>query len=88
MRDVIEKALVAIVVGAVCVAFAPIGIVAWFYETIIASLRPSCDRETLLALADEMDDLAGAWGGKYPTNRVAAYARCIREALGVTCGGV
>ena len=44
---------------------------------------PPCDREALLALADEMDDLAEAWGGKYPTNRVAAYARSIREALGV-----
>ena len=43
-----------------------------------------CDREALLALADEMDDLAEAWGGKYPTNRVAAYARSIREALGVS----
>ena len=40
------------------------------------------DRDALLALADEMDDLAEAWGGKYPTNRVAAYARCIREACG------
>lgn len=43
------------------------------------------DRDALLALADEMDDLAEAWGGKYPTNRVAAYARCIREALGEMC---
>ena len=45
--------------------------------------KPVCDREALLALADEMDDLVEAWGGKYPTNRVAAYARSIREALGV-----
>lgn len=40
------------------------------------------DRDALLALAEEMDDLVEAWDGKYPTNRVAAYARCIREALG------
>lgn len=45
------------------------------------------DRDALLALADEMDDLAEAWGGKYPTNRVAAYARSIREALGVPPDG-
>ena len=45
--------------------------------------KPTCDRYALLALADEMDDLVEAWGGKYPTNRVAAYARSIREALGV-----
>lgn len=47
-------------------------------------IEPSCDRDALLALADEMDDLAEAWGGKYPTNRVAAYARSIREALVVS----
>ena len=47
------------------------------HEDMLAS-----DRDVLLALADEMDDLVEAWGGKYPTNRVAAYARCIREALG------
>ena len=40
------------------------------------------DREALLALADEMDDLVEAWGGKYPTNRVAAYARSVRKACG------
>ena len=47
------------------------------------SCRSDVDRGALLVLADEMDDLAEAWGGKYPTNRVAAYARSIREALGV-----
>ena len=50
-------------------------------------LPPVVDRDALLALADEMDDLAEAWGGKYPTNRVAAYARSIREALGVPPDG-
>lgn len=50
--------------------------------SVARTVRP-VDREALLALADEMDDLAEAWGGKYPTNRVAAYARSIREALGV-----
>lgn len=42
----------------------------------------TCDRDALLKLAEEMEDLVEAWGGKYPTNRVAAYARRIREALG------
>ncbi|MDM8270559.1 hypothetical protein [Thermophilibacter provencensis] len=45
------------------------------------------DRDALLALAEEMDDLAEAWGGKYPTNRVAAYARSIREACNVVDAG-
>lgn len=45
------------------------------------------DRDALLELADEMDDLAEAWGGKYPTNRVAAYARSIREACGAPPDG-
>ena len=44
------------------------------------------DRDALLTLADEMEDLVEAWGGKYPTNRVAAYARHIREALGADDG--
>lgn len=44
---------------------------------------PMPDVKALAGLADEMDDLVEAWCGKYPTNRVAAYARCIREALGV-----
>lgn len=44
------------------------------------------DRDALLELAEEMEDLAEAWGGKYPTNRVAAYARRIREALGADDG--
>ena len=44
--------------------------------------EPMPDVKALLALADEMDDLVEAWGGKYPTNRVAAYARSIREACG------
>ena len=52
-------------------------------ERATAHTVRAVDREALLALADEMDDLAEAWGGKYPTNRVAAYARSIREALGV-----
>lgn len=45
-------------------------------------LPPHVDREALLELAGEMDDLVKAWGGRYPTNRVAAYARRIREACG------
>ena len=44
--------------------------------------EPMPDVKALMALADEMDDLVEAWGGKYPTNRVAAYARSIREACG------
>lgn len=44
------------------------------------------DRDALLGLAEEMEDLVETWGGKYPTNRVAAYARRIREALGADDG--
>ena len=51
-------------------------------ESPAVQKAPECDRDALLALADEMDDLVEAWGGKYPTNRVAAYARSIREACG------
>ncbi|HJA28452.1 MAG TPA: hypothetical protein IAA15_02610 [Candidatus Olsenella pullicola] len=42
----------------------------------IASLRPSCDLEALLALADEMD-------AEKNFVLVGGYARRIREALGV-----
>lgn len=49
---------------------------------VIQRTQPNCDRDALLELTDEMDDLVKAWGGKYPTNRIAAYARRIREALG------
>ena len=43
----------------------------------IAALGPFCDREALLALADEMDELCGPWHdcGEH-------YARRIREACG------
>lgn len=43
----------------------------------IAALEPSCDRDALLELADEMESLCGPWSdcGKY-------YAPLIRKALG------
>lgn len=56
-------------------------------ESHLADSGKMVDRDALLALADEMDDLAEAWGGKYPTNRVAAYARSIREACGAPPDG-
>lgn len=41
-------------------------------------IEPSCDRDALLKLADEMESLCGPWSdcGKH-------YAPLIREALGV-----
>ena len=47
----------------------------------IASLRPSCDREALLALADELDGEGLAGWASGPVN-VGDYARRIREACG------
>lgn len=47
-------------------------------------IEPSCDRDALLALADEMDglglsDFSSGWSSRV----VNAFARRIREALGV-----
>ena len=52
----------------------------------IASLRPSCDRDALLALADELDGLgltgfSSGWSSG--AVNVGSFARRIREALGV-----
>lgn len=51
-------------------------------------IEPSCDRDALLALADEMygrlDEYdVGLHGGIYMANEMRRYARRIREALGV-----
>lgn len=53
----------------------------------IASLRPSCDRDALLALADEMGSKAQEYVERFDENSGTAralndYARCIREACG------
>lgn len=46
----------------------------------IASLRPSCDRDALLKLADGIDvDANNNRGGTF----LRYYSKCIREALGV-----
>lgn len=47
----------------------------------IASLRPSCDRDALLALADEMESEGLDGWASGPVN-VGEFARRIREALG------
>lgn len=49
-------------------------------------IEPSCDRDALLALADEMDERApyGWYSGERDSLR--EYARHIREALGVDHG--
>ena len=54
----------------------------------IASLRPSCDRDALLALADEMDEVTCDNRGELSISLgdVHGLARRIREALGVTDG--
>ena len=51
----------------------------------IASLRPSCDRDALLALADEMDS-AGEDGLLVRDSDLMAWADRIREALGADDG--
>ena len=48
----------------------------------IASLRPSCDRDALLALADELEEETGPVCGVC----MGKTARRIREALGVSDG--
>lgn len=49
----------------------------------IASLRPSCDRDALLALADDVDGAADDSGGFEPlVGMLRDIARCIREACG------
>lgn len=49
----------------------------------IASLRPSCDRDALLALADDVDGAADDSGGFEPlAGMLRDIARCIREACG------
>ena len=55
----------------------------------IASLRPSCDRDALLALAEEMDGLglSGLSSGlSCGAVNVGSFAQRIREALGVDDG--
>ena len=47
----------------------------------IAALRPACDREALLALADELDD-CGLDGWACGPVDVGGFARRIREACG------
>lgn len=52
-------------------------------------MEPSCDRDALLALADELEDVSLEGdnnGDELVLSRGAAfhYSRCIREALGVS----
>ena len=49
------------------------------YSLLADLIEPSCDRDALLALADEMESLCGPWSdcGKH-------YAPLVREALGVS----
>ena len=47
-------------------------------------VEPSCDRDALLALADEMDDEAEHMNSlEYNYDFLMGYSRRIREALGV-----
>lgn len=53
-----------------------------YYARLADLVKPSCDRDALLALAKEMDaEGLNGWAG--PVN-VGEYARSIREACGVT----
>ena len=52
-------------------------------------IEPTCDRDALLALADEMKEKVLVYdrlGLRVPTRDVMGYARRIREALGVQDG--
>ena len=58
-------------------------------ESPAVQKAPECDRDALLALADEMygrlDEYdVGLHGGIYMANEMRKYARRIREALGVS----
>jgi hypothetical protein len=60
------------------------------YARLADLIEPSCDREALLALADEMGHpiKQAVWNQTAGVRRehiMAEYARRIREALGVTC---
>ena len=61
---------------------------AWTLANLLADLiEPSCDRDALLALADEMDKWAltcDHYDRQVSPLDVTKYARRIREALGVT----
>lgn len=45
-------------------------------------IKPSCDRDALLALADSIEE-AAACKGEYDRSTATGYARRIRKALGV-----
>ena len=50
-------------------------------------VKPTCDRDALLALADDVDGAADDSGGFEPlAGMLRDIARCIREALGVQDG--
>ena len=56
-------------------------------ENDVDIIEPSCDRDALLALADELDGLgltgfSSGWSSC--AVNVGSFARRIREALGVT----
>lgn len=54
-------------------------------DRLAALIEPSCDRDALLALADEMVVIAGAYPKKSSTSPLLLrFARRIREALGVS----
>lgn len=57
-------------------------------SSLVADLiEPSCDREALLALAEDVDGAADDSGGFEPlAGMLRDIARRIREALGVTDG--
>lgn len=56
----------------------------------IAAMEPSCDRDALLALADEIDEYADGGGARFgrliDSSRAKGYAQRIREAVGVRDG--
>ena len=56
---------------------------AWVPRLLADLIEPSCDREELLALADEMVICAGAYPKKSSTSPLLLrFARRIREACG------
>ena len=56
------------------------------YSLLADLIEPSCDRDALLALADEIEDYAGGGGARFgrviDRDRAKGYAWRIREALG------
>ena len=56
------------------------------YSALADLIEPSCDRDALLALADEMVVIAGTYPKKGSTSPLLLmFARRIREACGEAC---